>query len=746
MKKKSAKTLILSSLFCAGLQAAPVLAPSGNVFSVGERVQTGPATSVFVNPPTAGAFAGTQKAKVAGKIISGPIRAADVSWWKVDFDTSVDGWVAQRDLRKAGGALPPDPRGPTPLPPDSSGLNFYNLNLVNGMVLNGPKTRLSGTVSHESQPAASIRATVNGKPLALDARGNFNTEIELPAGSAEINLRATTSNPRQQVTKISTFIDASMIYGSDVTRANALRTFTGGLLKTSTGNLPPLNTAGLENANDAHIFPDSSMFLAGDIRANENLELTSLHTLFLREHNQLASAISVANPKLTDEQIYQRTRRLVMAEVQAITYQEFLPAMLGANALRLYQGYRPDVNPGLATEFSTAGFRVGHTLINDDIQFLDNEGTEAREGLALAFAFFNPGPLKESGPDGLLKYLATDNTQEVDAQLVEGLRNFLFGPPGAGGLDLASLNIQRGRDHGLPDYNTVRVAYGLPKVTSIAQVTSDVGLQDQLLSLYGNVDSMDLWVAGLAEDHVAGSSVGPTFQKIIAHQFERTRDGDANWYERSFSGKQLAALRATKLSDIIRRNTSLTKIQDNVFFFDEETTLAGLTAKVGFLPPDLVQGPGASGPVPSLDGKGNNPAHPMWGAAGADLVRVAGAGYADGISTPAGENRANPRLISNTVGVLTTEFSNARNMASYVYAWGQFIDHDLGLTTTGDTAFNISIPKGDGSFDPFSTGTQVIPLNRSDYNPATGTATPIVGQKTVKVVVQLPPPPKSPKK
>jgi hypothetical protein len=743
MKKKSAKTLILSSLFCAGLQAAP--APLGNVFSIGERVQTGPSTPVFVNPPTAGAFAGTQKANVAGKIVSGPIRAADVSWWKVDFDTSVDGWVAQRDLRKAGGALPPDPRRPTPTTPDSAGINFYNLNLVNGMILNGPKTRISGTVSHESQPAAAIRATVNGKPLALDARGNFNTEIELTAGNAEINLRATTSNPRQQVTKISTFIDASMVYGSDTTRANALRTFSGGLLKTSAGNLPPLNTVGLENANDAHIFPDSSMFLAGDIRANENLELTSLHTLFIREHNQLASAIAVANPKLTDEQIYQRTRRLVMAEVQAITYQEFLPAILGANALRPYLGYRPDVNPGLATEFSTAGFRVGHTLINDDIQFLNNEGAEARAGLALAFAFFNPGPLKESGPDGLLKYLATDNTQEVDPQLVEGLRNFLFGPPGAGGLDLASLNIQRGRDHGLPDYNSVRVAFGLPKVTSMAQVTSDVALQAQLLSLYGNVDSMDLWVAGLAENHVAGSSVGPTFQKIIAHQFERTRDGDANWYERSFSGKQLAALRATKLADIIRRNTSLTKIQDNVFFFDEEKTLAGLTPRSGFLPQDLVQGPGPSGPVPSLDGKSNNPCHPMWGAAGADLVRVAGAAYSDGISTPAGENRANPRLISNTVGVLTTEFANARNMASYVYAWGQFIDHDLGLTTTGDTAFNISIPKGDVSFDPFSTGTQVIPLNRSDYNPATGTTTPIVGQKTVKVVVQLPPP-KPPKK
>ncbi len=742
MKSKSGNLMLLGSLLSVGLQAAPSPSP----FLIGERIETGQSAAVFVNPPTAGAYAGRQTLKAQGRVVAGPVRAADVAWWKVDFDTSVDGWVAQRDLRKAGGALPPDPRGPTPVPPDSTGLNFHNLNLVNGMVLNGPKTRLSGTVSHESQPATDIRATVNGKPLALDGKGNFNTEIELPAGNAEINLRATTSNPRQQVTKISTFIDASMIYGSDVTRANALRTFTGGLLKTSAGNLPPLNTAGLENANDAHIFPDSSMFLAGDIRANENLELTSLHTLFVREHNQLASAIAVANPKLTDEQIYQRARRLVMAEVQAITYQEFLPAMLGAKALRPYQGYRPDVNPGLATEFSTAGFRVGHTLINDDIQFLDNEGVEARAGLPLAFAFFNPGPLKESGPDGLLKYLATDNTQEVDPQLVEGLRNFLFGPPGAGGLDLASLNIQRGRDHGLPDYNSVRVAYGLPRVTSMAQVTSDVGLQGKLLSLYGSVDSMDLWVAGLAEDHVAGSSVGPTFQKIIAHQFERTRDGDANWYERSFSGRQLAALRATKLSDIIRRNTSLTKIQDNVFFFDEEKTLVGLTAKAGFLPPDLVQGPGALGPVPSLDGKSNNPAHPMWGAAGANLLRVAGVGYADGISTPAGENRANPRLISNTVGVLTTDLANARQMASYVYAWGQFIDHDLGLTTTGDTAFNISIPKGDASFDPFSTGTQVIPLNRSNYDVSTGTTALIAGQKTLKVIVQIPLPPKPPKR
>ena len=727
-------TFLLVSSF---IQAAPINPTipliSSKVFAVGEKVQTGPSTPVWVTPPMGGSYAGKQQSKAAGKILDGPVRSVGDLWWKVDFDAGVDGWVAQRDLRKAGGGMPPAPVPPTGSVTSAPTASFINLNLVNGMVIQDPRAVLCGTVVHDLYAPSQVCVTLNGKSVTVEPNGNFKASVDWAPGANTLNLQATTPNPRQQITQISTFLDASMVYGSDANRANALRTFSRGLLKTSSGNLPPLNIGGFENANDAHIFPDNQLFLAGDIRANENTELTSLHTLFVREHNLLATAMAAANPKMTDEQIYQRARRLVIAEVQVITYQEFLPALLGPKALRPYSGYRPEVNPGLATEFSTAAFRIGHTLINDDIQFLDNDGVQIADELPLAFGFFNPAPLKEWGPDPLLKYLATDNTQEVDTQLVEGLRNFLFGPPGAGGLDLASLNIQRGRDHGLPDYNSVRAAIGLSKVTSMAQVTSDAALQAKLLSLYGNVDSMDLWVAGLAEDHLPGSSVGPTFQKIIVQQFERTRDGDSNWYERSFSGKQLAALRATRLSDIIRRNTSLTKIQDNVFFFDEATTLAGLAPKSGFLPPDLVQGPGAQGPVPTLDGKGNNLCHPGWGAAGADLLRISPAAYADGVSSPSGAARPSARLISNSAAVLTTPFANARQMASYVYAWGQFIDHDLGLTQTGDTVFSIPVPTGDPSFDPFATGTQVIPFSRSNYDPNTGTASPTVGQKVIQV-------------
>jgi hypothetical protein len=538
-----------------------------------------------------------------------------------------------------------------------------------------------------------------------------------------------TPNPRQHANQISAYLDGSVIYGSDATRAAALRSFTGGKLKTSEGNLMPLNTGGLANANDAHIFPDNQLFLSGDVRANENVELSAIHTLFLREHNQIATAIAAANPSFTDEQVFQNARRIVVGELQVITYREFLPALLGSKPLRPYAGYKSDVNPGIASEFSTAAYRIGHTLINDDVELLDNDGNEIEEALELAEAFFNPSVLHAVGPDPLLKYLATDKSQEVDTQLVGGLRNFLFGPPGAGGFDLASLNIQRGRDHGLSDYNTTRATYGLPKVKSFSEVTSDAALQAKLLSLYGSVDNIDLWVAGLVEDHLPGSSVGATFQRILVDQFERLRDGDRFWYARVFYGPQLAALEGTRLSDIIRRNTSLTKIQDNVFFYDE-TTLAGLVAKTGSLPAALIKPAPAKDPVPTLDGKLNNPFHTTWGVAGADLMRFAPAAYSDGLSIPAGSTRPGARVISNTLCDLTTTLPNTRNLSDWIYGWGQFIDHDIGLTTSGDVAFDIAVPAGDPYFDPKATGTSQIYMNRSIFDSATGTSTPNVQKQT----------------
>lgn len=374
------------------------------------------------------------------------------------------------------------------------------------------------------------------------------------------------SNPRQQLNSVTAFIDGSQIYGSDGERAAALRSFQGGRLKVSDGNLMPYNTFGLPNDNSTGL-PVETLFVGGDVRVNENIELTSLHTLFMREHNRLADQMATRYPRWSDEQIYQQARRLVIGELQAITYKEFLPALLGENALRSYSGYRPLVNPGITTEFSTAAFRLGHSLLGNDVEFLDNFGNEVGEEIPLREAFFNPDLLGETGIDSILKYLASDPAQELDNHVVDEVRNFLFGPPGAGGFDLASLNIQRGRDHGLADYNTVRRAYGLRPARDFADITSDQAVQQALREAYGNVGNIDLWVGGLAEDHAGGGSVGPLFRRILVDQFERLRDGDRFWYQRDLAGRDLRQVSDTTLADVIRRNTTTTNLQDNVFFF-----------------------------------------------------------------------------------------------------------------------------------------------------------------------------------
>jgi peroxidase len=437
---------------------------------------------------------------------------------------------------------------------------------------------LTSTQAGPQAEAADI-AVPKGDPY-FDPNKTGTQGIDFTRSEYDPNTGSPTTGPRQQINDITAFLDASMIYGSDLTRADALRAHYGGRLLTlgdQTGNpaldgFLPFNTFGLANANSGPM-PDNQLFLAGDVRANENIELTSVHTLFLREHNRIAGIIAQQNSTWTDDQIYQTTRAIVIAEVQSITFNEFLPALLGPNVLTLYGGYNPNVNPGIATEFSTAGFRLGHSLLASDVEFLNPDGTTKFPQVSLANAFFNPTVfLNNGGADPILKYLASDNAQEIDNKIVPELQNFLFGPPGAGGFDLASLNIQRGRDHGLADYNTTRVAYGLPAVTTFAQITSNKTVQQALKKLYGTVDNIDLWVGALAEDHVAGGSVGPLIQQIVAQQFQNIRDGDRLWFENLYTGADLDAFENTTLAQIIDRNTVNHDLQSNVFFFKIQIT------------------------------------------------------------------------------------------------------------------------------------------------------------------------------
>lgn len=379
------------------------------------------------------------------------------------------------------------------------------------------------------------------------------------------------ANPRQQMNTITGRIDASNVYGSDPERARALRTLDGtGRLAMSTGGFPPFNEAGLPNAGGER---RPELFLAGDVRANEQVALTAMHTLWVREHNFWADLVSAFQPSLSGEEIYRAARSVVTAEMQVITYREFLPLLLGRNALGPYLGFDPSVDPRICNEFSTAAYRLGHTMLSPTLQRLDADGAPISRGpLPLRDAFFAPGELVRAGLEPYLKGLSSQIMQRIDTRVVDDVRSFLFGPPGAGGLDLVSLNLQRGRDHGLPDYNSVRIAYGLEPVAGFADITRDAAVRTRLEAVYGNVHDVDVWVGALAEDHVPGAMVGELLHGALVDQFRRLRDGDPSWYENRLSPAAARAIEAQTLAKVIARNTELRRedLQPNVFVLPEE--------------------------------------------------------------------------------------------------------------------------------------------------------------------------------
>lgn len=404
------------------------------------------------------------------------------------------------------------------------------------------------------------------------------------------------TSAREQVNQITAYIDASMIYGSDAERVQYLRG-DDGKLKVSNDKYMPYNDGSQDNAGGSR----TDLFVGGDIRANEQVGLTSMHILFVREHNRLVDELAQQHPEWDDEQLYQHAKMINEAQIQAITYHEFLPLLVGPSALSAYKGYDPSVNPTIANEFSTAAFRLGHTLLSTLILRTQENGDEiANDHLALRDGFFRPDLVTSDGIEPILRGLSQSPAESIDVALIDEVRNFLFGPPGAGGFDLVSLNIQRGRDHGLDDYNAVREAYGLNTVTRFDEITADPVLQSKLADLYGSVDNIDLFVGGLAEDPIDGSQLGELFYTIVVDQFERLRDGDRLWYENRLDDDLLNDINNTTLSDIILRNTDIEFLQqdamiafDRIGGNDDNNTLIGTEGRdllIGFAGDDFLEG------------------------------------------------------------------------------------------------------------------------------------------------------------
>ena len=352
--------------------------------------------------------------------------------------------------------------------------------------------------------------------------------------------------PINQINDLTPLLDGAAVYSNSEERLKYLRTFNYGLLKMSEGNLLPFNDTTQENDGAG----DKSLFVAGDIRCNEHIGLVSIHTIFAREHNYWANKIKKVKPCLCDEEIFQKARMIVEAEIQAITFNEFLPLLLG-ECMPKYKGYNKCIDPRLTNEFAAAAYRLGHALVPSYIG-----------EYSLRDIFFSSYQVSNNGGiDNILKEFYKTPCEELNAKVTDHLRNFLFGDPGEGGLDLASLNIQRGRDHGLGDLNKTKKAIGQCKIKSFDNFTNGCALK----KVYCCVNCIDLWVGGLSEKPKGKSMLGPTLHYIIKEQFLRIRDGDSYWYERQLDKALIKYINRTRLSDIIKRNTNLCRVPKNVF-------------------------------------------------------------------------------------------------------------------------------------------------------------------------------------
>ncbi|MGC9502693.1 peroxidase family protein [Baaleninema sp.] len=441
--------------------------------------------------------------------------------------------------------------------------------------------------------------------------------------------------PGTGVNRITGWLDLSTVYGSNVEIARELRSFSGGQLRvtpTETGDLLPVNSPSPTQEGKPISLPgafEGVGFAAGDERVSENNSLAAQHTLWLRNHNRLAAELGELHPDWTDEQLFQRARQLNIAQYQNVVLNQWLPTLLGENnpnSLRPYTGYDDSLNPQTSNAFVTASFRIGHTLVSPTIWRLDENGEVDSRGNISFFRNFDAPDVREgSDLDVIFRGLTSKLSQDVDTRVADDLRNALPNfigaipiPLGAVGFDLVSANLQRGRDRGVADYNQLRRTLaeqypelGIRPVTSFAEITSDPELHAALESVYGTVEDIDPWIGLLIEDPVPGSSFGPTQGAIFREQFERIRNADRFWFDRTleeggfFTAEELAAIRDTSFSDILQRNTDIEEIQDNPFFL----------MKVGKSDPEAMNGGVGADSILGMAGDDE-----MYAAAGDDAI------------------------------------------------------------------------------------------------------------------------------
>ncbi|XP_057375088.1 peroxidase-like [Daphnia carinata] len=378
----------------------------------------------------------------------------------------------------------------------------------------------------------------------------------------------------EQLNQVTHWHDASAIYGSTQFQSDLLRERKGGRMKTFAYQNRQLLPLDWNNKDCIGFDKGLRCFLSGDSRVNQLIGLTVMQTVWHREHNRVAGELARVNPRWNDERLFQEARRVVIAELQHITYNEYLPVLLGRPVMEAYgllprtsgffTGYNDTVNGNVFNEFSTAAYRYGHSMVSHWFELVDENGA-TYDRLHLKDWFNNPHPLlKADVLDGVLRGLTLANPEASDEHFVTDLTNMLFKTPESKhGGDLVAFNVWRGRDHGLPGYNAYRELFGLRKAKTFSELNDLFTPEtiDKMASLYKSPEEIDLYLAGMSEKVDSSSGIlGHTFLHMVADQFARLKEADRYFYETgdqsgSFTIDQLNEIRKTSLAMIFCLNS-----------------------------------------------------------------------------------------------------------------------------------------------------------------------------------------------
>ncbi|CAG4979280.1 unnamed protein product [Colias eurytheme] len=409
---------------------------------------------------------------------------------------------------------------------------------------------------------------------------------------------------REQINQVSAYIDGSPLYASSARQSDKLRLFRNGMLQYGRVQqrrplLPPQQEDAL--CRGGALSP--SCFRSGDARVNEQPGLVAAHIVWLRTHNRMATELAHLNPHWSDEKIYQETRKIVGAMIQHITYREFLPIVLGSEVMQLFElepartgywlGYSARTSSAPASAFASAAFRFGHSLVQRSLVRYDRTHRPVPNNVTLHNEPTNPSNIWSMGAvDRLLLGMINQPIQKRDEFITEELTNHLFQTPHFDfGMDLAAINIQRGRDHGVPPYTSWREPCGLSTIDGFEDLlrVMPARVVRKLKALYKHVDDIDLFTGGMAERPVIGGLVGPTFACIIAQQFSNLRKGDRFWYENggfdsSFTPAQLQQIRRISLAQILCRTLdTVDSVQPFVFLSPDNPDNGRISCNNGLL-------------------------------------------------------------------------------------------------------------------------------------------------------------------